>query len=476
MIRTMLISTIFIFCLTQNVVLASGISINNDGAISNNNAMLDVQSPTDGDGKGMFVPRITEEQRTSSDASLPGGLLNDNGELRGGNGQGLLIYQTNGASEGFYYNKSTTATPEWIYIGLENNTVLNEHIDSVAASKITDVIPVSHGGTGADTADSAKSNLGLGDVNIVSNGEDSRIWLGPVNETYSGVNNINIGAGTRTSLSSYNGVSGIAGIAVGKNAVARYVRGGDECPYSNNGIAIGTDSDGDYGGIAIGYDADGQYRNMAIGHKASAYSGYNRIAIGNGVVNRHNNSISLRGTLFLEDAVEKTINGQTGRIFYRSLGDPDGTTTQFGSNEGWVAKAFTIDHPLDPENKVLRHYCLEGPDVLNIYTGNVNIRDGIAIVKLPDYYSKLNFSGSEIYSLTAIGGPAMIWIDKEVNENKFAIASDNDIKVSWTIKVKRNDEALINDLKNRPVEQLKSEMKSGQMNRENLMINTFNVN
>ncbi len=33
-------------------------------------------------------------------------------------------------------------------------------------------------------------------------------------------------------------------------------------------------------------------------------------------------------------------------------------------------KSFMIDHPLDPENKVLYHYSAESPDVLNIYTGN----------------------------------------------------------------------------------------------------------
>ena len=35
---------------------------------------------------------------------------------------------------------------------------------------------------------------------------------------------------------------------------------------------------------------------------------------------------------------------------------------------GSGVKAFRIDHPLDPENKYLLHYCAEGPEPLNVYT------------------------------------------------------------------------------------------------------------
>jgi hypothetical protein len=453
-------------------ISAQGIGINETGAEANANAILDVKSPATGDGKGILIPRITEAQRTSADANLAGGLLDGSGNLRGGVAQGLLIYQTDG-TEGFYYNKSITITPEWIYLGIGENSVKNADIESLDATKITGTIPLSHGGTGGITAEVAKTNLGLKDVKLDYADEACKINIGNTN-AYTGENNIAIGFNAKAGVGTHNGVTGIAGIAIGAQTTARYARGGDECPYSLNSIAIGTESDGDYGGIAIGYDADGQYRNIAIGHKASAYSGYNRISIGNGVVNRINNSIVLRGTLFLEDCEEMTIGGQTGRIFYRSGGDPTGETDFDGG--AWTAKAFTIDHPLDPKNKVLRHFCMEGPDVLNVYTGNIVITNGEAKVELPDYYSALNLVSSEVYSLTAIGGPAQIWIKKKVSDNSFIIGADSDVEVSWTVKVKRNDKSLLKDLKNRPVEQSKHLSTPDQRMRENAQENTFDVN
>ena len=168
--------------------------------------------------------------------------------------------------------------------------------------------------------------------------------------------------------------------------------------------------------------------------------------------------------------VQLGLTHTAGRIFYRSIGNPSGEDDY--TSGGWTAKAFTIDHPLDPENKVLRHYCVEGPDVLNIYSGNVDIINGKAIVELPDYYSALNLVGSEVYSLTSIGGPAMVWISQKVDGNQFEISADNDIEVSWTVKVKRNDEALLKDLKNRPVEQYKDQLRSGQQRIENSTTNS----
>ena len=52
-----------------------GTSISADGALPNTNAMLDVQSPATGDGKGLLIPRLTQNQRTNADVTLPGGLL-----------------------------------------------------------------------------------------------------------------------------------------------------------------------------------------------------------------------------------------------------------------------------------------------------------------------------------------------------------------------------------------------------------------
>jgi len=93
-----------------------GTGISADGALPNTNAMLDVQSPSTGDGKGLLIPRLTINQRTNASAALAGGLLNDSGDLRGGAAHGLLVYQTDG-SQGLYFNTSISATPAWVNVG-----------------------------------------------------------------------------------------------------------------------------------------------------------------------------------------------------------------------------------------------------------------------------------------------------------------------------------------------------------------------
>lgn len=95
---------------------AQNVGISTTGATPNTNAILDIVSPSTGQGKGLLIPRITYAQRTT--ASEAGGLLDGSGNLNGGAAQGLMVYQTDasGDGEGFYYNKSTTSTPNWIYV------------------------------------------------------------------------------------------------------------------------------------------------------------------------------------------------------------------------------------------------------------------------------------------------------------------------------------------------------------------------
>src|ERR1051326_3632672 len=79
-------------------------------------------------------------------------------------------------------------------------------------------------------------------------------------------------------------------------------------------------------------------------------------------------------------------------------------------------KSFRIDHPADPENKYLMHYCSESPEVINFYRGTVMLdQSGAAIVDLPDYFSRINKTPS--YQLTAVGAPMpLLHIAREIDE------------------------------------------------------------
>ncbi|MFC2100889.1 beta strand repeat-containing protein [Bacteroidota bacterium] len=102
-------------------------------------------------------------------------------------------------------------------------------------------------------------------------------------------------------------------------------------------------------------------------------------------------------------------------------------------------KSFVIDHPLDPSEKYLKHYCIESPEVLNVYRGTVSLNaQGEAVVSLPEYFDAINTNFS--YHLTPIGGPAQVYIMEEITNNHFRIGGGKSgMKVSWMVYAERND-------------------------------------
>jgi hypothetical protein len=102
-------------------------------------------------------------------------------------------------------------------------------------------------------------------------------------------------------------------------------------------------------------------------------------------------------------------------------------------------KNFKIDHPLDP-NKYLVHASVESPNMMNIYNGNVTLDSttGKAEVVLPAYFEALNKDFQ--YQLTCVGGKGVVWVDKEIANNRFMIAGDTPgRKVSWQVTGIRHD-------------------------------------
>jgi hypothetical protein len=108
---------------------------------------------------------------------------------------------------------------------------------------------------------------------------------------------------------------------------------------------------------------------------------------------------------------------------------------------GAAPLVFEIDHPLDPANKYLRHSAVESPDMKNIYDGVVTLdANGAAVIDLPAYFQALNQDFR--YQLTCIGGFAPVYIDKEIQNNRFSIAGGKPgMKVSWQVTGIRHDPA-----------------------------------
>lgn len=102
------------------------------------------------------------------------------------------------------------------------------------------------------------------------------------------------------------------------------------------------------------------------------------------------------------------------------------------------AKPFTIDHPLDPENKMLKHFSIESNEVLNLYRGNATLnQEGVVKIQLPDYFHSVNINFT--YQLTSIGTATPAYISKEIEDGKFSIGGAPNSKVSWVVMAERND-------------------------------------
>lgn len=107
-------------------------------------------------------------------------------------------------------------------------------------------------------------------------------------------------------------------------------------------------------------------------------------------------------------------------------------------------KSFRIDHPSDPENKYLLHYCAEAPEPLNVYSGTITTdAKGEAWVQLPAYFGAINKDFR--YTLTVVDDSdsetfVQAKVAREIRDNRFKIrTSAATTKVSWEVKGTRND-------------------------------------
>ena len=193
----------------------------------------------------------------------------------------------------------------------------------------------------------------------------------------------------------------------------------------------------------------------------------------------------IRGGIFVAGAINNNTRALTGAL--GNLGNYDGVgvfadarpaadwgigTYSLGNWRGMVSegalqvigaftasggKAFTIDHPLDPENKYLRHFSMESDEVLNVYHGNVTLdANGEATVQLPSYFGAINIDFS--YHLTPIGAAANLFVKEEINAQNgtFKVAGgQSGQKVSWMVQAQRNDLYMQNRPDEKAVEPMK---------------------
>lgn len=427
---------------TQNNV---GIGTNTPNASS----VLDVTSTN----KGLLIPRLALIQTTNpSPVTAPA--------------TSLLVYNSatvNDVVPGFYYWNGTM----WVTVGgaaTPSCTTLDQAYDC--------------GGPGVGKLITADS----GPVTINKNANSAT-------NNHGLYTTVNVGTSANPSSGVYVEHSGQQGVAIfGEitNAANLYsaIQGVSSSNQTNtSGIS------GVFDGAAAGYGVYGTNTSATAG--SQAIFGFNQRVTGgwgvegagvNGVYGRTNNNTAFGvvGYNFgasggLDVGIGVMGNGSTGVQGETSNGEGYGVYGKNISNSssdnnigvggyGWVGvyglpqdatgfgvysdgnfgasgtKSFVIDHPLDPENKILKHFSAESPEVLNIYRGNVLLdANGNATVILPEYFESININFS--YQLTAIGAPAKdIYVAEEVKGNAFKISGGNsNQKISWVVYAERND-------------------------------------
>lgn len=123
--------------------------------------------------------------------------------------------------------------------------------------------------------------------------------------------------------------------------------------------------------------------------------------------------------------------------------------------------SFTIDHPLEPNSKILNHYFIEGPEMRNIYEGSVVLDAlGKATVRLPDYFDALNRNPH--IQLTGVG-TSDVYVAEDVKGNQFVIGGKPGTKVYWQVTGERKDVSAEITRRLMPVEQLKTGSLAGRM-------------
>ena len=280
-----------------------------------------------------------------------------------------------------------------------------------------------------------------------------------------GTYNTTSGAGGATVGGGYGNTASSADATVGggyQNTASGYrtTVGGGWSNYASDTSATVAGGRADtassrYATVGGGYSnlASGRYSTIAGGNDNTA-SGYAAtVAGGSGCSALGNYSFAAGFNSIVEASYSNSaaFNGQTATASDQLR---CGTLSKAGGS-------FTIDHPVDPYNKILNHYFIEGPEMRNLYDGEVILdASGRATVHLPDYFSTLNRKPR--IQLTGVG-TSDVYVAEDIKGNTFVIGGKPGTKVYWQVTGERADVSAEAIRRMMPVEQPKTGGLAGRM-------------
>jgi hypothetical protein len=103
-------------------------------------------------------------------------------------------------------------------------------------------------------------------------------------------------------------------------------------------------------------------------------------------------------------------------------------------------KSILLDHPQDPENRLLRQNVVASSEDLLIYRGKTSLDGkGEAKVVLPGYFKALANEEEATVTLTSIGKPFLTGYEWLPGNQDFIVFGDPGREVSWVVYVERDD-------------------------------------
>ena len=378
------------------------------------NAILELSSTS----KGLLIPRLTTVQRTAMNTSLNSAQ------------KGLLVFDT--TDNTFYFWDGTA----WSQIGGGGTSTCYtlEEAYNCGGSGVGRVINANSGafevnGSTASTSiiKTTHANSGVA-VNAASTSSSNA--FSTIQATTASSNNL-VSAVLGNSSAAGFGVSGqVASTATAQAGV-----------YGNN-----LRTNGGHGVWGFGY-------NGTVG-ESNYNDGFGVYGSNYGNVDP---AIGVAGVGVTGIAGQSTNLALSYGVFSYDDGGISNQLDVGGNFSAGGSKAFRIQHPLK-QDMFLKHFCVESPEVLNMYRGNAVLdANGEAIITLPEYFNLININFS--YNLTAIGSASPnLHVNKEVEGNSFSVAGGTPgSKISWTIFAERNDQYMQDHPESKQTEVAKTE-------------------
>jgi hypothetical protein len=246
-----------------------------------------------------------------------------------------------------------------------------------------------------------------------------------------------LGWGSDLGVWGRGGPIGVRGEASGPGTIGVHGLGTDFGVRGEGRYAVIGSSLAPNGAGVIGEGVDGV---QGISEEHRGVAGYAHSGSGIGVQGRSDaaSGCGVRGHVYANSTGAAGVRG-TAQYAAAFAGFFDGRVHVAGALTA-STKNFLIDHPQDPANKTLTHSCVEAPEMLNVYRGNVVLdANGRGTIRLPGYFRALNRDYS--YQLTPVGAQAPgLYVSREITARSFAIAGGiPGQKVCWQVTGARRD-------------------------------------